>query len=156
MDRIRREDLSLESLMLNGDDRTWEGGFNLKLKQQLGEATKQHPSWSAKLQRMNLKNGRTGNKGLAAISEALGLCTNLQDLDLGNCDIGDAGLLALSKHLSKCTALRKLNFRVRSGRRGSEGPYKRRGHCRVRDARSPRLHGLDRTEPGQMTMSFAR
>ena len=122
MDRIRREDLSLEILMLCSDNRIFEGGFNLKLMQQLGEAMKQHPSSSAKLLRIDLSHGRIGNKGLAAISESLGLCTNLQDLSLAACNIGDAGLLALSKHLSKCTALRKLNIYNSAKNDGGEEP----------------------------------
>jgi hypothetical protein len=43
MARIRREDLSLERLVLTRE----EGGLNLKLMQQLGEAMKLHPNSSA-------------------------------------------------------------------------------------------------------------
>ena len=108
LDRISRDDDELEHLAMCEDDRIFGEGFDLKTMQQLASALEKHPRTAARMLSVSFSSGMIGDRGLTAISGALGLCATLLSLALHDCNIGDEGLLALCQPLANCTALRQL------------------------------------------------
>ena len=108
LDRISRDDDELEHLAMCEDDRIFGEGFDLKTMQQLASALEKHPRTAARMLSVSFSSGMIGDRGLTAISGALGLCATLLSLALNDCNVGDEGLLALCKPLANCTALRQL------------------------------------------------
>jgi hypothetical protein len=108
LDRISRDDDALQHLEMCEDDRIFGEGFDLKTMQQLSSALEKHPRTAARMLSVSFSSGMIGDRGLTAISGALGLCATLLSLALHDCNIGDEGIIALCEPLANCTALRKL------------------------------------------------